>query len=190
MTVEVFGEATPESCGDLPNTASVAASNEPAENTEDNSDSGEIDVTCAQIGVTKTADDDVVSAGNQIGFVVTITNNGDGQAEGLVFTDDLPGGPGIDWEIESSSSGWSISGSAPNEQLVYSPTTLAMGASSAVHVVSDTTDASCAAYDNTATVTTTNDGSDESSASTTVVCSDLTDRQGRSRATAAGSIRC
>ena len=174
VTVEVFGEATPESCGDLPNTASVAASNEPAENTEDNSDSGEIDVTCAQIGVTKTADDDVVSAGNQIGFVVTITNNGDGQAEGLVFTDDLPGGPGIDWEIESSSSGWSISGSAPNEELVYAPTTLAMGASSAVHVVSDTTDASCAAYDNTATVTTTNDGSDESSASTTVVCSELT----------------
>jgi uncharacterized repeat protein (TIGR01451 family) len=173
VTVHVSGAVDDDDCGDLPNTASVSASNEPEDATDNNSDDGLIDVTCAQIGVTKTADDDVVSAGNQIGFVVTITNNGDGQADGLDFVDDLPGGPGIDWEIESSSSGWSIAGSPPNEQLVYAPTTLALGASTSVHVVSDTTQDSCATYDNTATVTTVNDGSDEANASTEVVCSVL-----------------
>jgi uncharacterized repeat protein (TIGR01451 family) len=173
VTVNVSGAVDDDDCGDLPNSATVSASNEPGDATDNNSDDGLIDVTCAQIGVTKTADDDVVSAGNQIGFVVTITNNGDGQADGIAFVDDLPGGPGIDWEIESSSSGWSITGSPPNEQLVFAPTTLAQGASSAVHVVSDTTQDSCAVYDNTATVTTVNDGADEAGASTEVVCSVL-----------------
>ena len=45
--------------------------------------------------------------------------------------------------------------------------------STSVHVVSNTTAASCGEYDNTAAVTTTNDGSDEDSATTEVRCADI-----------------
>ena len=124
----------------------------------------------AVIHVTKTADAASVSAGEQIGFHVTISNSGSGTAKGLSFSDALPAGTGVDWSIESSDAGWSITGSPPNEHLVYSGTTMAAGASSTVHVVSATTKDSCKEYDNTASVSTTNDGSDEASAATTVLC--------------------
>jgi uncharacterized repeat protein (TIGR01451 family)/fimbrial isopeptide formation D2 family protein len=173
-TVHVSGSVDTDNCGDLPNTATVAASNEAQDATDNNSDDGSIDVLCAEINVTKTADDAAVQAGSQIGFTVTLSNGGTGTAEGIAFSDDLPGGPGISWSIDPASAGWSITGTAPNQSLVYSPTTLAAGASTSVHVVSDTTADSCGVYDNTASVTTTNDGSDESSASTQVNCSELT----------------
>ena len=130
----------------------------------------------AEVHVTKTADDTSVSAGSQIGFTVTLSNTGTGTATGVAFSDPLPGGSGINWSISPASAGWSISGSAPNQSLVYTPTTLAPGFSTSVHVVSNTTSASCGTYDNTASVTTGNDGSDEASASTEVKCAviDLT----------------
>jgi uncharacterized repeat protein (TIGR01451 family) len=128
------------------------------------------DILSARIGVTKTADAGSVAAGDQIGFTVTLSNSGTGTASGLAFTDALPGGPGVDWSISPASAGWSIGGSAPDQSLVYSPPSLAAGSSTSVHVASGTTVDSCATYDNTASVTTTNDGSAEASASTVVVC--------------------
>ena len=68
---------------------------------------------------------------------------------------------------------FSITGTAPNQSLVFAPTTLAGGASAWVHVVSDTTADSCGQYDNTASVDTTNDGEDEASDSTFVECPGL-----------------
>ncbi|MCI0583338.1 MAG: DUF11 domain-containing protein, partial [Chloroflexi bacterium] len=130
-------------------------------------------VVAADIDVDKTADDAQVNAGEQIGFTVTISNDGAGLATGLAFSDALPGGDGIDWSIESQSGGFSISGSPQSESLAFAPTTLAAGASAWVHVVSNTTAASCGVYDNTASVTTGNDGSDEASASTEVLCADI-----------------
>jgi uncharacterized repeat protein (TIGR01451 family) len=127
----------------------------------------------ATIDVTKTADAASVSAGEEIGFTVTLENTGTGTATGVEFTDALPGGDGINWSISPASAGWSISGTAPNQSLVYSPTTLAGGASTSVHVVSDTTAESCATYDNTASVTTTSDGEDSASASVVVNCPDI-----------------
>jgi uncharacterized repeat protein (TIGR01451 family) len=167
-SVHVVSDTTADSCGTYDNTASVTTTNDG----EDEA-SASTEVLCADIDVEKTADAPSVNAGEQIGFSVTITNLGEGDATGLVFTDTLPGGPGIDWSIESSDTGWSITGTAPNQSLVYSPTTLAAGASSTVHVVSDTTADSCGVYDNTASVTTGNDGEDEASASTEVLCADI-----------------
>jgi uncharacterized repeat protein (TIGR01451 family) len=93
--------------------------------------------------ITKTADAASVSAGDSIGFTVTITNTGTGAAGGLSFSDALPSGTGVSWSINPASTGWSISGSPPSQSLVYKATSLAAGASTSVHVVSSTTSASC-----------------------------------------------
>ncbi len=74
-------------------------------------DSASIDVNCAAIDVEKTADADAVSAGEQIGFTVTLKNTGEGQAKGIQFTDVLPAG--LSWSISPASAGWSIANGRP-----------------------------------------------------------------------------
>ena len=169
-TVHIVSNTTKLSCGEYENTASVETTNDGSDESTDTTE-----VLCAEIDVAKEADDASVEAGEQIGFLVTISNNGTGLATGLSFTDALPGGDGINWSIESQSAGnpFSITGTAPNQSLVFAPTTLAAGASAWVHVVSATTADSCGAYDNTASVSTTNDGEDEAEDSTFVECPGL-----------------
>ncbi len=67
-----------------------------------------------------------------------------------------------------------ITGTPPTETLNCGPVDLATGEPSTAHVTSGTTVDSCGTYDNTATFTTTNDGIDEASDSTEVLCSDVT----------------
>ena len=136
-----------------------------------NDDSECFTVAPAVIDITKSADDATVTSGDQIGFTVTVTNTGAGTALGVTVDDPLPAGTGIDWSIDGGTSddGWSITGSVPDQTLSFGPATLAAGDSSTVHVVSDTGDDSCGTYLNIASVTTSNDGSDEAGASTDVV---------------------
>ena len=166
-TVHIISSTTSATCGDVPNVASVIFDG------GSGSDASTVEVLCAEIGISKISDADTVSAGDQIGFTVTLTNDGAGAANGLAFTDALPGGPGINWSIDPASDGWSITGSAPNQTLVYEPTSLAGESSTSVHVVTDTTAASCGIYDNTATFTTVNAGSGEASDSVTLNCPDI-----------------
>src|SRR6266536_3395329 len=77
----------------------------------------------AHVTVAKAADERSVFEGSQIGFTVELANDGDAAATGLTFTDNLPGGTGVDWSIDTSDPGWSISGTAPNQTLVYTPIT-------------------------------------------------------------------
>jgi uncharacterized repeat protein (TIGR01451 family) len=163
-SVHITSPTTGASCGTYTNTATVTTGNDGQDSASDSTT-----VNCASIDVAKVADDASVNAGEPIGFTVTITNNGDGAATGLAFTDVLPTGSGISWSIDPASAGWSIAGG----NLVYSPTTLAAHSSTSVHIVSNTTSASCGTYDNTATVTTGNDGQDSASDSTTVNCADI-----------------
>ena len=167
-TVHIVSNTTALSCGEYENTASVDTTNDGSDES-----TATTEVLCAEIDVAKVADDASVEAGEQIGFTVTISNNGGGLATGLTFLDALPGGAGIDWSIESQSGGFSITGTAPNQSLAFAPTTLAAGASAWVHVVSDTTADSCGQYDNSASVSTTNDGEDEAEDSTFVECPGL-----------------
>ncbi len=164
-SVHVVSDTTKDSCKVYNNHASVTTSNDGSASAD-----ASTEVLCPSIGLTKTADAASVSAGDPIGFTVTISNTGDGQAKGLSFTDSLPGGTGIDWSIDPASAGWSIGGSAPNQSLVYTPTTLDANSSTSVHVVSDTTKDSCKVYNNHASVTTSNDGSASADASTEVLC--------------------
>jgi uncharacterized repeat protein (TIGR01451 family) len=128
--------------------------------------------TCSAASVTigKTADAASVNAGSPIGFTVTLSNAGSADAHGLTVSDPLPGGSGVDWALATPVSGWSVSGSPPSQSLVYTPTTLAAGASTQAHVISGTTSASCATYDNTASFSTSDAGSGQASASETVLC--------------------
>jgi uncharacterized repeat protein (TIGR01451 family) len=133
------------------------------------------DASCTQppsLSITKSADSASVGAGSQIGFTVTLSNSGGGDAEGLSVSDSLPAGSGVNWTIDAANTdpGWSVSGSPPNQSLSYAPTTLVAGASTHVHVVSSTGPSSCGTYDNTASYTSSNGGSGQASASVTVTC--------------------
>src|SRR4029079_5534316 len=122
------------------------------------SDGASVDVNCAAIDVEKTADQPSGSPGEQIGFTVTLKNTGEGQAKGVTFTDVLPSG--LAWSISPASAGWSIQG----QNLVFAPTPLNAGAATSVHVIATTDKGDCGTVDNTASVSTSNDGSDSDSA--------------------------
>ena len=114
-----------------------------------------------------------VSAGDEIGFDVKLSNVGNGTAFGVSFTDTLPNS-GLSWSIAPASSGWSISGNS----LVYSPTTLAAGASTTVHVKATTSPANCGPVSNTASASASNEnssaaGNNSATASVTVNCPDV-----------------
>jgi uncharacterized repeat protein (TIGR01451 family)/fimbrial isopeptide formation D2 family protein len=169
-SVHVVRDTTAEDCGTVPNTVTVGAANEADEDADDNTASDSTDVLCADIEITKTADEAVVIAGDPIGFTVTVTNAGEGTAYGVKVSDPLPAG--VTWSIDSGDDGWAID----EDVLSFGGedgATLAASASVTVHITARTSFEACATYDNTATVTTTNDGSDEASDSVEVICPDI-----------------
>ena len=174
VTVHITSATTGASCATYDNTATLHATNEPG--IAPGSDS--TTVQCPDPSIVKTADADTVDAGTQIGFTITASNGdapGTGTAKGVVINDPLPGGPGIDWSIESGPAGCSVTGTAPAQTLVCAAVDLAPGESETVHVVSGTAFASCGTYDNTATLTLANGvAPDPASASSDVQCSSLT----------------
>jgi uncharacterized repeat protein (TIGR01451 family) len=101
--------------------------------------------------VTKTADQATVTAGQTIGFTVTITNTGGADATGVKLTDQLPPGGGGDifWSVDTSNTGlgagtnpsaFTISGPKGSQVLTLTgqPITLAAGAALKVHITSPT----------------------------------------------------
>jgi uncharacterized repeat protein (TIGR01451 family) len=133
-------------------------------------------VLVPDLHVTKTADAPSVSAGNEIGFNVTVTNlqnasNTTGAAENATLDDPLPSGGGVTWSISPAYSGagtCSVSGSP--QTLTCSFGKMDPGASNSVHLVSDTDLSSCGPYDATAAAQATNSQRVTSSASTAVTC--------------------
>jgi uncharacterized repeat protein (TIGR01451 family) len=101
------------------------------------------------LAITKTADQGSVAAGSTIGFTVTITNNGNATASGLMLTDSLPPGSGGDilWSIDNSKgnpSDFAITSPKGSQALGFSssflssPDSLAPGQSISVHITSPT----------------------------------------------------
>src|SRR5262249_1703621 len=130
----------------------------------------------ASIHIAKTADKAQVSAGDPIGFTMSVWNSGDGDAKGVTLSDPLPSNPGLNWTIESQGAGWNGTCQITNNELDCGPVTVPAGTQQGdpaftVHITSTTdksTGGACdetgGLVDNTGFVTTTNDGSDQSSA--------------------------
>jgi uncharacterized repeat protein (TIGR01451 family) len=132
-------------------------------------------VLAATVTIGKTADDGSVSAGDQIGFTLTWGNSGPGKATGVVVTDPLPTDAGLDWSIAGSTGTGStcqIAGAIGAEILTCNVGVIPgnTAVSGTVHVVSDTTLASCGSVDNTGSINSDNDGSANASASVVVGC--------------------
>jgi uncharacterized repeat protein (TIGR01451 family) len=170
-TVIVTGETSAASCPSIANTASATATNEPAADATDNSGSANIGVGCAALTIVKTADAASVSAGDQIGFTITVTNSGDGTAYDVRVHDTLPVNAGLGWSIDPANAAWTIEAGV----LQFGPAPLLKGTSVSVHIVSDTTPATCPTpVDNTAFLYTGNDPRGDDSSSVDVLCPDVT----------------
>jgi uncharacterized repeat protein (TIGR01451 family) len=156
-------------CGQIPNTVTVEATNEGADVLENDTSSASIVVDCPLIVITKTADAEEVTAGDQVGFKVEVTNTGAGSAFAVAVDDVLPAG--LAWTIDgaNSSAGWSIA----NGHLTFGPATLASKTSTHVHIVATTTAADCGVIPNLASLTF-QGGSGSDDASVIVDCPNIT----------------
>ena len=168
QTVHVTGLTAKANCGLLHNSVVVGASNE--SNTGNNTSTANIAVNCAEISVLKTPDASPVNATDNVGYTITAKNNGAGAAFGVTVTDALPAASGLNWSESPDSADCTISGGT----LTCNFGTLASGASKSVHISSPTTVGTCGTLDNTALVSTTNDGSGQSAASIVVNCPNVT----------------
>ena len=171
-TVTVSTTTTPDDCGLLDNPiASVTTTNDGSDE-----DSGDISVLCPDLTASKEADDDVVSAGEQISFTITIENSdaeGTGTAYNVELNDPLPAGSGLDWSEVPDLSECEITGSVGSQVLECSFGDLEAGDSVSAHVVSDTAAADCGTYPNVATVTADNHETLEPGDDVTIECPGL-----------------
>jgi uncharacterized repeat protein (TIGR01451 family) len=114
------------------------------------------------VSITKTADHSApVSAGDQVGFTVTIKNSGPGSATGVKLSDPLPAGSGtgVTWAIDKSvgtPSRFVLSGAKGKQGLALASSTLPVGADYRVHITAQTSQTECSTYGNAATLTTAN----------------------------------
>jgi uncharacterized repeat protein (TIGR01451 family) len=168
FTVHVISPTEFASCAVYPNEATLTSSNAPGLIAD-----ASTTVQCPAASLVKIADADTVSAGEQIGFTVTASNgdaDGTGTATGVVIDDPLPAGDGIDWQLDDTAPENCTISDAP-QTLTCAAVDLAAGETESVHVFSDTSEASCAVYDNTASLTVVNDPDiPDASAETTVIC--------------------
>src|SRR5439155_980497 len=105
IAIHVVSQTTTTMCGTLTNTASVTSDNAGSASTGGVT----ITITCPHLAITKTADSPSVSAGDQIGFTITVSNTGNGAATNVVVTDNLPAG--MTWTVSPAVTGCGISGS-------------------------------------------------------------------------------
>src|SRR5439155_1606223 len=119
----------------------------------------------------KSADNPSVSAGEDRKSVVKGKSKGTGIARNVALNDALPTDAGTSWSIDGGTYATYTTCAIAGGALSCGPSDLAGGASYTVHVSSPTTAATAGSspVDNTANVTTTNDGSDTASASVEVL---------------------
>jgi uncharacterized repeat protein (TIGR01451 family) len=181
FTVHITSTTTAATGGGCPGGSGVVNNTGTVTTTNDGSDQSTAS-TCvagASVAIVKTADDPQVAAGNPIGFTLTVSNSGTGNAKGVTLSDPLPTNTGLSWTIENQGSGWNgtcaITGGTLHCGTVTVPAgTTQAGSTYTVHIVSPTTLATggicpdTGVVDNTGTVSSANAGSAQDSASTCV----------------------
>jgi uncharacterized repeat protein (TIGR01451 family) len=172
-SITITGTTGPSACGKITNSASVSISNESGGDSEDN-DSGSVDITiqCADLTLAKAADPTTISAGDTAKFVLTIGNDGPGDAVDISLYDPLPGD--LTWTPDDSSC------STADDTLNCHYDRLAPGATKVVTLTAPTNPADCGTITNTgANVYSPNEDerlldNNDASASITINCADLT----------------
>ena len=174
-TTAATGGVCPGGSGVVNNTGNVTTTNAGS-----GQSSASTCVAAPAIHIVKTADAAQVDAGDPIGFTLTVYNDGTGDAKGVTLSDTLPVKAGLSWSIAGQGTGWGGSCAIVAGVLSCGPVTVPAGTTQAastftVHITSPTTAATggtcpggSGVVNNTGNVTTTNDGSDQSSASTCV----------------------
>ncbi|MBA2768606.1 MAG: DUF11 domain-containing protein, partial [Sporichthyaceae bacterium] len=180
-TVTLSRTTVATDCPSISNTARVAAAVDAV--STNNSSTAAVTVNCGAIGLTKTADAATVTAGSTIGYTLTVTNSGAGTATGVTITDTLPTTAGTSWTISPAVAGCSITSGV----LTCNFGSLAPAGSATVHLSSPTTTASCGTVSNSASASTTNDGSSNAGPATILVnCPDVSVEKTASAAVSAG----
>ncbi len=110
------------------------------------------DVLFPDLKIQKVADASPVSAGDTIGYTITVKNDGDGLAKGVVMTDTLPTNAGLSWSFGQVSGGWSCAISSGVLTCGDANFNLGAGDSASVHISSPTTAATCGQVSNQANV--------------------------------------
>ena len=117
------------------------------------------------VRITKTPDAGTVDAGNDITFTMVVTSSG-GTSSAVTLSDPLP--TGVTWYTSTTTAGsCNITGASP-QTLNCDLGDIAAGATVTVTVSAHTTQSSCAVYNNTGTVTSTDGGEDSDNGSITV----------------------
>ena len=151
------------------NTASVTTTNDGTD-----SDTDQVVVLGASIDIEKVADAGSVSAGDPIGFTITVTSNGPGVAKGVVVHDTLPDRCRHQLDRSTAAPPPAQCGIAAGV-LTCTLGDLADGQVRTVHITSPTTAATVpdSPVSNTASVTTTNDGTDSDTDQVVVLAPDV-----------------
>ena len=181
FTVHITSPTTAATGGGCPGGSGVVDNT--GEVTTSNAGSGQSSASTCVAGpaveIVKTPDQAQVTVGEPIGFTLTVSNDGTGDARDVTLTDVLPTNAGLSWSIAAQGAGWAGSCGIAGGVLTCGPVTVPHGTSQAsstftVHITSPTTAATggdcpgSGMVDNTGEVTTSNAGSDQSSASTCV----------------------
>ncbi|HKR00189.1 MAG TPA: lamin tail domain-containing protein [Pyrinomonadaceae bacterium] len=113
-----------------------------------NLSSGCLDLTKADLSITKTDSPDPVVTGTDVTYTITVTNSGPADAQSVVVTDDLPGSVTF---VSCNSTGGGVCGGTGNNRTVTFPS-LASGASATITLVATANSAAGTTITNTATV--------------------------------------
>ncbi len=134
-----------------------------------NTSSGCLDTTTADLSITKTDSPDPVTVGSDITYTITVANNGIGAAQSVLVTDDLPAS--LTYVSCNSTGGGVCGGTGNNRAINFS--SLAVGSAATVTLVATVNGTGGASISNTATVgaTTTDPNSGNNSAVTTTTVS-------------------
>ena len=179
-TFTVSRETTFEDCGELPNLVTVSATNELEDFLENNTDDATIVVNCPDLGIVKTADhEEAVLAGNEIGFTITVANNGAGTAFDVTSTTrSRPASTGRSSRRTRIRTRSAINDFVLTGNVLTFDGNLPAGATISVHVVSGTDCEDCGLVPNTAflsqTIGESTNPVDDDSAAEAVRCPELT----------------
>src|SRR5439155_925359 len=102
FTLHVTATTSFAECTEYDNKATATSDNTPEAH-----DSADITCNKPDLSIVKKADASPVSAGDDIGFTITVSNAGPGTAKNVTLDDPLPAGSGagVTWSIDSGPSG-------------------------------------------------------------------------------------